>query len=436
MKILLIAEEVWNDDIMGNGVLSNWFNGFPAEFANIYLSPGLPQNTCCDTYFQATDKMMLESILKGKPAGRILEKHERYVSREKAYNSTDVQGIGFLRKYFGNVLRLFKNIVWGLGRYDEALLKQFVEDFQPDIIFSPRFATGKVLRLEQKVLSYANCPIVAFTGDNEYSMRQVSFSPIFWINHLYRRHWLKKMMPQYALYYTLSAEQKQEYEKCFGARMKVLMKCGAFPTEYQPKAVGCPIRMVYAGKLYMNRWKTLAKIGKALKKINDDGVKMTLDIYTRDTVTDKQKQALHDGQNIFLRGGVAPEELTEIYQQADIALHVESFGLQQRYATRVSFSTKIIDCLASTCAVLAIAWKEHSGLTYLKREDAAICIDSMKEIEPILRKLCANPELVAEYQEKAWRCGVKNHQREAVQKMLYQDFEEIIHESSASECGL
>ncbi|MEE1013327.1 MAG: glycosyltransferase [Clostridia bacterium] len=436
MKILLISDEVWNDSIHGNGVLSNWFNGFPAEFANIYLSPGLPQNQCCDTYFQITDGMMIKSIVKGKPAGRILEKNERHIPDGQTYQSTDVQGIGFLRKHCGNLLRLLKNVVWGVGKYNQLLLKQFIEDFQPDIIFSPRFATGKVLRLEREVLKHASCPIVAFTGDNEYSMRQVALSPVFWINHLYRRHKLKKMMPQYALYYTLSAEQKQEYEASFDINMKVLMKCGEFPQNYEKKPVGQPIHLVYAGKLYMNRWKTLAKIGEALNKINGDGVKMTLDIYTRDAVTDKQKQVLDDGKNIFLRGSVAPEKLTEIYKKADVALHVESFGLKQRYATRVSFSTKIIDCLASTCAVLAIAWKEHSGLTYLKREDAAICVDSMEEMEQVLRKLCDQPELVTEYQKKAWQCGKRNHQKNTVQKMLQKDFEEIIHESSTNKRGL
>ena len=95
MKILLITDEIWNDSIHGNNVLSNWFDGFDAEFANICCCPGLPENNCCDKYFQITDSMMLKSILKGKRAGRILSETERWKPGKLAYNSTDIGGISF-----------------------------------------------------------------------------------------------------------------------------------------------------------------------------------------------------------------------------------------------------------------------------------------------------------------------------------------------------
>lgn len=429
MKIMVISDEVWNDKINGNNVLSNWFEKFPAEFANIYASPGLPFNRCCNKYFQVTDAMMIKSIIKRIPAGKILGEDERWCEDISTYNSTDVSGIGFLRKHCGNLLRLFKNIVWAKGKYNTDLLKRFIEEFKPDIIFSPRYATGKILRIEKMVLKYAQCPIVAFTGDNEYSLRRVELSPIFWINAFYRRKKLKDMIYNYSLYYTLSEEQKREYKKAFNIDIKLLMKCGKFNEEYKSKSVNSPIRIVYAGKLYMNRWKTLAKIGECLKKINFEHIKMVLDIYTRDIVNNKQLAALNDGKNIFFKGPINPEALKDIYEKADIALHVESFGLKQKYATRVSFSTKIIDCLASSCAVMAIAWKEHSGLTYLKRENAAICIDDINELQNVLEDLCENSNKILEYQYKAWKCGIMNHQAESVRKQLYDDFTEVIKRS-------
>lgn len=427
MKILLITDEIWNDSIHGNNVLSNWFDGFDAEFANICCCPGLPENNCCDKYFQITDSMMLKSILKGKRAGRILSETERWKPGKPAYNSTDIGGISFLRKHFGNILRLFKTIVWNFGKYDTELLEKFVKDYNPDIIFSPRYAHSKILRLEKEVMKYTKAPIVAFTGDNEYSLRRFSFSPVLWCNLFYQRHVLKKMMPNYSMYYTLSAEQKAEYEKAFkNLNVKVLMKCGDFTDEYASKSINRPIKIIYAGKIYSKRWETLAKIGECLKTINTDSVKMILDIYTRDTISKKQRKKLHDGRNIFLKGGVVPSELEDIYKNADIALHVESFAFKYRYSTRVSFSTKIIDCLASSCAVMAVAWREHSGLTYLKREDAAICVDDLDDMHRVLSDLCKYPEKIEEYRKKAWNCGRRNHMREAVQKQLYSDFETII----------
>ena len=53
MRILILSNEVWNDKINGNNVVSNWFEGMQAEFANIYCSPEKPFNKCCNEYFQA-----------------------------------------------------------------------------------------------------------------------------------------------------------------------------------------------------------------------------------------------------------------------------------------------------------------------------------------------------------------------------------------------
>ena len=58
MRILLITDEEWNDYVYGNGVLTNWFTGFDAEFAQIYCSPGKPVNQICDRYFQISDSLL------------------------------------------------------------------------------------------------------------------------------------------------------------------------------------------------------------------------------------------------------------------------------------------------------------------------------------------------------------------------------------------
>ena len=122
---------------------------------------------------------------------------------------------------------------------------------------------------------------------------------------------------------------------------------------------------------------------------------------------------------------MSQEQLAEIYREADIALHTESQQLSQRLTTRLSFSTKIIDCLFSGCAVLAYCWKEQSGWTYLKREDAAICVESKEELRSSLQKLCDHPDLIETYAQKAFVCCKKNHQKKIVQENLLKDFEMI-----------
>lgn len=423
MKILLLTDEVWNDRIHGNNVLSNWFDGFPAEFAQIYCSPGLPRNNCCNQYFQITDKMMINSILSKKRAGQRITEME---TASLKYESTDVGHIGFLRKNFGNLLRLLKNIVWVTGRYDTEELRTFIAEFSPDIIFTPRMATPKMLRLERIVNQFANCPMVAFTGDNEYSLKMFSFSPIAWVNKFWVRKALRRNANLYSLYYTLSDEQQAEYEKEFFFPVKVLRKCAEKPATEPCLTVNHPIRLVYAGKLYCNRWKTLAEIGNAIHIINANGQKIILDIYTKDVLDSKMKQSLDWKDSVVIHGAISPEEVLQKYKECDVALHIESFDMKYKYATRLSFSTKIIDCISGGCAVLVVAWDQHSGLTYLQREQAAICISNVKDILPTLTELCENEDQILVYKKNALACALRNHSKEKIQRYLEKDFNDII----------
>lgn len=422
-----MSSEVWNDKINGNNVITNWFEGMQAEFANIYASPGEPFNQCCKKYFQITDLMMLKSILSGKNAGKILSDADTGIGMN--VNEAEVEPkrfYAFLKSISGDFLRLMRELLWLMGRYDVEALKRFIDDFKPDVIFSERMASCKMLRIEKTVSEISDAPIFAFTGDDEYSFRQLKFSPFFWMNRMMVRKMLRTMVKRYKIYYTLSEEQKVYYEKEFGCRCEILRKCGESDAEYSPHKVHKPIKMIYAGKFYCNRWKMLGKIVNVLKAVNRDETKIILEIYTRDIPTRQQKKLLDDGKNSFIMGGVSQENLKRIYENADIALHVESIDRKNRLATRLSFSTKIIDCIFSGCAVMAFCWNQHSGWTYLKREDAAMCVSTEEELKCELRKICEDPSYVDRYAKKAYLCGRKNHQKQEVQKKLLMDFNTVI----------
>lgn len=89
---------------------------------------------------------------------------------------------------------------------------------------------------------------------------------------------------------------------------------------------------------------------------------------------------------------------------------------------RMSFSTKIIDCLDSGCAVMAICDKKQGGYMYLKEKDAAICVDSPKMIEKALKNILNNPQSIQIYREKALKCGRENHLKEKILLDLQNDF--------------
>ena len=141
MRILLITEEEWNDFVYGNGVLTNWFSGYNAEFAQIYTSPGLPINDICKKYYQITDGQMLKSIFGGKKAGGQIIKVRDSVALQSAKENAQRKGIyGVMKKVsmsFNTTVHIIRDFIWLNGRYNTDSLKNFIQDFNPDIVFCP-----------------------------------------------------------------------------------------------------------------------------------------------------------------------------------------------------------------------------------------------------------------------------------------------------------
>ncbi len=430
MKILLITDEEWNDFVYGNGVLTNWFTGFNAEFAQVYCSPGKPINSICSRYFQITDIQMVQSIFGlAKAGGNILiDKSPELINESKV--NAQRKGIYAVMKrmalYMPSPILMIRDLIWQIGRYDKTALEKFVTDFNPDVVFCPRLITPKLMRLERLVSQYTSAPFVAFTADDEASLSGVSFSPLYWIRKFYIHKMFRKHVALYSKYLMFSEDQVKEYTSKYGVSAETLYKCGDFSSSFNIKYVNNPIHIVYAGRLYCNRWKTLHEVGKALKVINCENVKMVLEVYTTEKLTNEQKKALSEEYYVYVKGRVTPSELEVIYQNADIALHVESMDKKNRLLTRVSFSTKIIDLMASTCAIIAICWDKHTGYQYLSKRDAAFCLSTYEEILPLLQRISSNPSLINTYSRKAFECGKKYHSRDVIQNQIYNIFKNMM----------
>lgn len=417
LRILIIADGEWNDLVLPNDVLTNWFTGFDAEFAYIYCSPGQPYNHICRRYFQITDSQMLKSMLGKGKAGKVIEysgvANRNLVTNEGLYNK-----LKQISLVFHTPMMILRDIIWKWGRYDKRTMMSFINDFAPDIVFCCRLGSPKMFRLERFLYEQTHLPMVAFTGDDEATFKHFSLSPLYWLRKWYIYRDLKNTAHIYKHYFTFSEQLSNEYEQAFNLKSSTLYKCTDKSENTHINSFNTPIQIVYAGRLYCNRWKTLSAIGDALKRINTNGVKIVLNVYTGDLLTKKQQKALTKDKYIYIKGRVSPQELDTIYQHADIALHVESFDLKNKLATRCSFSTKIIDLLASGCAIMAICWNEHAGYQYLEKNKAAFCIDDYSKIYDCLKQIVDNPEITKEYGQKAFECSQNNHSRFGIQNQI------------------
>lgn len=418
MRILILSKEAWRDEQNGGNVLSNIFKDFDAEFAQIYCNECLPNNNICTNYFRITDREMLNSIRGKETAGKRLK-------FECIPNDTILEKESFSsgKKWLKSLLPILRELVWWMGKWNEKKIIDFVTEFNPDIIFAPCYGNHYMHKLTHLVHSITDAKIISYISDDHYSNHQLRWEPWYWINHLILRCNTRKVFKLYSLVYTMTSEQKIQCEQNFNANMKVLCKAGTFDKEFLKHKVNKPIKIIYAGGIYLNRWKTLKLLVDAIRDIDSTGQSFTLDIYTNNPLSAEMNKAINDRVVSTVHPVVKANELKDIYHKADIALHCESFDIINRLKVRLSFSTKIVDCLDSGCAVMAICDPKQAGLAYLKRNDAAICITQPSSLEIELNNILQHPDILLNYQHKAFELGNKNHQASQISKSITTDFE-------------
>ena len=436
LRVLLLVAEPWRGDDSGGNTLDNFFNGMKGmEFAQVYCSNPMPDNSICNKYYQISEAEVIHRFFSHKAVGHTLDwpikaTTELCVVHEGSYITPSV--FNKIKQWRPDSLLLLRQVLWRYSNWKTPELEAFIKEFNPDVIYAPCYASPFQLALTRHIKKMTGKKIVTWSADDCYSLRHFSLDPFFWINRLWNRHCLRKTYPYYDEFYSISEEEAEELEpvvnklrakskmNCAPLKIGMLRKGVHVPEIFEPRAVHQPIKFIYAGGLYLNRHKSLIAIANTLRKLNSNGeVKAELHIYTGSQLSDKDAALLNDGRSVFNHGLISPETLTKIYQDCDVAIHCESFDLKYRLMTRLSFSTKIIDCFQSGCAILAIAWKEHTGIKCLQRNDAAFCVTSVNDIEEAVTRIVENPELIKEYAMKAYECEKRNHRIEDVQKTLY-----------------
>jgi len=438
-RILVVSRAVWDDTNSFGNTHSNMFAGWdPDRIANIYCDNGLPNTSVCNRFFQINERMLIANLLHSSsfPGQEIITNPED-TKEPRAAGSTKLKVFDFARTHRLQMFFLLRDAIWRLGRWQSPELKQFIVEFDPEIVYIPIYPQLYINQVEQWVIRTADKPYYCFIGDDDYSLRQFSLSPLYWIDRLAVRQKLRQIVKKCSILYCISDRLKEECEKDFHRECRLLYKAADFvDAEFSEKSVGKPVRIVYTGNIYSGRWKSLARIGQALKNINKHQVNAQLFIYTQSSLSNRIHKALDIQDCVFLMGGVSSSEVKKVLLEADIVVHVESFELRDRLATRLSFSTKLVDYFKSARCIFAVGWNEAASIEYLVRNDAAIVATSPDDIEGQLRKLIENPHLIHDYGLKAWDCGQRNHQMDDVKQSFWADLITLCDNGSSEPSSL
>lgn len=424
MKILFISRQpIANQNSVGQSCL-NAFRGLSAwQYASVFCTYGKPDDILDLECFQITEKMLIENLKDHtKPAGCVVLPETVSVCRSQRDQST----YDFARKMRWNILFRIRNLIWKVGRWKSPQFKAFLDDFKPDLIFSlvPNGDCFGDIAMFAK--QYTGAPMVGWVWDDTYNFYEFSLSPFVWIDRAIRRKKMLKNVNSLELLYVISEIQKREYESIFNPPCKILTKSANF----NENAPDCPVpdgvlKLLYAGNLGSERWRSLALIADAVEKLNREGYALELNIYSPTPLKKHQKQKLVR-RGVALRPPIPYKELQKKQQDVNILIHVEGLSRKSQLSVHQSFSTKLVDYFALGKCIFAIGTEYEASIFHLLQNDAAIVAQTPQEVYSKLKELTEHRERISEYGKKAYICGKKYHNKAEMETMLKNDLIRVV----------
>lgn len=422
-RVLVVSTNAWRDNTGINTLIEFFKCWNPDRIAQIYTKSTLPKTAVCNKFFSISENAVMRSVINRKISTGKEVQNETVNSAIGNPSAEEEQKI--YSSYKGKVrelLSICREIVWKFGKWKTAELDRFIDEYDADVLFVPIYPTIYMGRIQKYIITRTQKPVVSYLADDNYTYRSVHKNPISLIHRHILRKYVKYIVEHSMKLMVIAPKQKEEYDRVFGVDSVVVTK-GIDFEPFESYQVGNPIKMVYTGKLIIGRWKSLAAIAEAFQKINQNGVRITLDIYTTDCLTDEQNKLLNRN-GCAVKGALTLEQVKAVQKEADILVFVESLEEKFKNTARLSFSTKITDYLRSGKCIFAIGDKDIAPIDYFNRYDSAVTATTYEEIQDKLTELVNAPDVVLEYAKKAYECGVEHHERNRMNRVLIHTIEQ------------
>jgi len=436
-KILVISRNAWNNSNSTGNTATNFFSNWSDwEFANLFCRAEKPDNDICTRYFRLSESDLARNLFKSDEIGKVASYKELTDDAEVSSNinlSKEKKLYDYFRNNRWTLLLWAREVLWLVSNWKNHKLKEFIHDFDPDIIYMPIHDCFYMHNILSFVYKISKAKIVLITADDMYSLKQFSFSPLYWMNRIILRKKIRNSITKSSICYSMSDIQIKELSQEFGNKFKILRKGVELGLDKNQNVSNIKnpsevITFIYTGNLTLGRWETLAIIGDAINELNKKRIRAKLEIYSTNQLTNKMKHRLNSSNEVRFMGAVDANEVRKIQREADVVVHVESFRLKSKFQTRLSFSTKIVDYFQNSKCIFAAGWEEANSIDYLIRNDAAIVAYNKSMIKEKVKMLLENPSIISEYSHKSWECGLRNHNARTIKGSLINDFSILIKE--------
>ncbi len=427
-RVLVISRNAWSNQISTGNTLSNFFQNCDKDcIANLYCRSEKISNTVCEKYFKITEQALVKGLLSRKEAGEEKQFEAEETFQEISQNKQNAKMYAFFRNFKLTIFLWAREILWKVGKWKGQNLETFLKEFAPEIIYMPIydcFYMHDILRFVQK---RTGASVVLFTGDDMYSLKQFSLSPLYWINRLILRKKIRNSVELSDIRYCLTPEQKNEYQMYFNKDFSLLIKEAAnveFSKDSEISKEKEYISFVYTGNIDKGRYESLVEVAKKLEELKVKH-KAKLFIYSGSSLSAGMLKKLNSFECVQFMGEAPNSEIPAIQRQADIVLHVESLRIKERLKTRLSFSTKIIDYMQNQCCILAIGWEKASSIRYFDRSKTGYVVTDYKDLKKALELLIENEPIRKEFSERALCYAQKHHKFGTNSEILEEDFSKL-----------
>lgn len=409
-RVLVSTVGQWSD--VGSDTWSMLLSKYDkSKVASLYLRAKKSKSPCCNRYFHIFEERVMKSIFRiGVQTGEeylylvedgldtndssALQKNEK--ERYAKYSKKKTWFYVFARE-----------LVWKFGHWKSKEFKQFIDDFDPEVLVFPIESYIHLNRINKYIIKKKHPKVIGFFNDDNFSYKQSNK-----LGYKLHRFWLRRSVKWLVRHcdkvFAVCPKMKRECDKEFGINSVVLSKPMVCNTAFIPYQPSKPIRLLYAGKLYINRDKTIISIAQAIKKINEDGIKVVMDVYSGSPLTKDTIEAIECSPASRFRGEIPYSQVFEEMKKSDVLLFVEDLS-EENVAARLSFSTKITDLFGSGKCMWAIGNSDLGPIEYIKEQNAGFVSTSKKEIYDTLTQIVEHPELITEYAQKGFVCGQKHH---------------------------
>lgn len=408
--VLVISHNVLSQSSAMGKTLSSMLSCVPPDcLAQLYFHSEVPTTEQCRNYFRIRDQDVLVSIVTRHSNPKIYGKED--IRSDISVARTDKGLLAKIYQFSRRRTPLIYNVrdlMWKCGKWDGKALKNWVEDFSPDLIF---FASGDYVfpyRIAYTISCRSKIPIIMWCCDDFYFSNRYMNTLGGKYHHHNLMKWVRRLSEQIESVVVISEQMKQDYATIFSQPINVIRISA--PENNKARPANERSGIVYVGGLGVNRITPLTELGQKLRTEQLPGYPY-IDVYTNDRSPQTLAQ-LNEQNGIRFHGEIAAEKVPEILGMAKYILYVEAFDENSIERTRYSLSTKIGESLRSGACIIAYGPESIASMSYLKSESAAVILCSPEELCDFIVKLDANPSEYKNYIENAQQLAWKNHSKE------------------------